>query len=79
MDVVTPEYSLYEDDVDSVVETVSDADDMQESTSELGDTYIGAEVLLPVGGQQQTGQWNTGSIDMIETFLVKHTTTQFWT
>ena len=28
---------------------------MQESTSELGDTYIRAEVLLPVGGRQQTG------------------------
>ena len=55
LDVVTPEYPLYEDDVDGVVETIPDADDMQEITSELGDTYIGAEVLLPVGGQQQTG------------------------
>ena len=54
LDVVTPEYPLYEDDVDGVVETVPDADDMQESTSELGDTYIRAEVLLLIGGQQQT-------------------------
>ena len=54
-DLVTSKYPLYEDNVDSVVETVPDVDAMQETTSELGDTYIGAEVLLPIGGQQQAG------------------------
>ena len=53
--VVTPEYPLYEDDDDGVVDTFPDADDIDDPISEMGDIYVGAEVLLPVGGQELTG------------------------
>ena len=55
IDVETPVYLLYEDEDDGEIKPTPDVDDIEETTSELADNYIGAEVLLPVGGQQMSG------------------------
>ena len=53
-EVTTPEYPLYEDEDDGVVKTIPEEDDRGETTSEIGDTYIGAEVVL---SQEDTQVW----------------------
>ena len=52
LEIITPEYELYKDDVDGTAQHVPDIDDV---TSEEGDHYIGAEVNLPVGCNLRTG------------------------
>ena len=51
-DMVTPEYQLYEDDLEPSFEVP----DVNAVTPEYQDDYIGAKVSLPVGGMQLTGK-----------------------
>jgi hypothetical protein len=52
IDVPTPEYDLYDDDVDGSCERIPNADDI---TPEDADNYVGAEVTLPLGGTIRAG------------------------
>jgi len=52
-DAVTPEYELYQDDLERTEEHVPDAEDV---TSEDLDIYVGAEVNLPVCEAMQHGR-----------------------
>ena len=51
----TPEYELYEDDVEHPLHA-QDADEDPDVTPEYADVYIGAEVLLPFQGTNTTGK-----------------------
>jgi ribosomal protein L31E len=52
-DAETPEYELYNDDVEGQYHPIPDIDDV---TPEDADNYIGAKVSLPLGGTMQSGQ-----------------------
>jgi hypothetical protein len=49
----TPEYELYDDDIEGEYQPIPDIDDV---TPEDEDNYIGAKVSLPLGGTMQSGQ-----------------------
>ena len=49
-EVVTPEYELYEDDMEGNHQSIPDVDDV---TPEELDNYVGAEVNLPFGGMMR--------------------------
>jgi len=51
-DAVTPEYQLYQDDVEPESKPAPDVDDV---TPEDLDTYVGASVNLPIGGTVKAG------------------------
>ena len=53
-DAVTPEYEIYQDDLEGTHSHVPDADDAP--TPEEFDNYVGAQVQLPVGDSVQSGR-----------------------
>ena len=52
-DIETPTYEAYEDDVDDSIGYVSDDDDVMPETL---NSYIGAEVVLPMGNENLSGK-----------------------
>jgi hypothetical protein len=52
-DAITPEYELYDDNVEGEYESIPDIDDI---TPEDEDNYIGAKVNLPLGRTMRAGQ-----------------------
>ena len=52
-EAVTPEYELYEDDMEGNHQSIPDVDDV---TPEELDNYVGAEVNLPFGGTMRAGR-----------------------
>jgi len=52
LEVLTPEYEHYADDDEGSYTCI---DEEEEVTPDYNDTYVGAEVLLPIEGTMKTG------------------------
>ena len=72
-EAVTPEYELYEDDMEGIQQSVPDVDKV---TPEELNNYVGAEVNLPVGGTMHAGRVKAAPAMLQVSLLACKTTIQ---